>query len=207
MKGCAQCGFRGALQHVADQVVEDHPHNDEQFGDLGWQRHWLIWRCPHCEKPTVAQYDWADHRMDPGDEVVRVFEGKSPRTDLHPRVHAKALQLYHGEHWAEAVEASVRAVREVMRERSILDADGDELITKTFSPGNPRLRFSDLSTETLQNEQVGFMTLLQGYWKHVRHVRAHSDSAGHLDRQATWDLLQVASWLCRSMDRCESTVS
>lgn len=204
MKGCGRCGFRGALTRVADEVVEDHPYDDPKLGDLGWQRRWIVGRCPHCEQPTVAQYDWADHRMEPGDEVMRVFDGASPSSDLHPRVQEKALALFHQEHWAEAVEASVKAVRQLLRERAVITADGEALITSAFAVARPRLRFSALETETQINEQVGFMTLLQGYWKHVRHVRAHSDTGDDLGRDAAWDLLQVASWLCSSIDRCEA---
>lgn len=126
---------------------------------------------------------------------------------LHARVEAKALELYRSSHFMEAGEASVRAVRELIRERAGLTLDGEDLVTQAFSVDKPRLRFSDLSTKTQSNEQVGFMTMLQGYWKHVRHVLAHSDDASHLDEQSTWDLLMMASWICRSVDRCETVSS
>lgn len=205
MKGCSACGFKGKLDDVANEVVEHHPQWTEEWGDIGWDRYWVVARCPNCLQPNVEQFDWAEHQMEPDDVVMKRLVQPAQPSVLHPLVEEKSLAHHRATHWIEAVEGSVRAVRSLLRQRSGLTADGKVLVTQAFSIRNPRLRFSALATDTEINEQVGFMTLLEGYWRHVRNVISHSDDAEWLNAESAWDLLLLASWICRSIDRCEVT--
>jgi uncharacterized protein (TIGR02391 family) len=77
-------------------------------------------------------------------------------------------------HYADAVEAGVKALAECVRTLSRRDDDGDPLMTGAFRPNGPALRINRLSTQTDISEQRGHMMLCQGVVAAWRNPRAHS---------------------------------
>jgi uncharacterized protein (TIGR02391 family) len=71
-----------------------------------------------------------------------------------------ASRLYHDGHYANAVEAAVKALNDFVRLRSSLDVDVMTLMERAFSPNNPTLKFKDLSDQSDRDEQKGFMNPL-----------------------------------------------
>jgi uncharacterized protein (TIGR02391 family) len=100
---------------------------------------------------------------------LRAYEG----LDLHPEINRQVGQLYRDGHYAEAVEKSVKVLNDLVRLRSGLALDGTALMEKACSPGNPVLRFNDLSDDSDKNEQKGFMFLFSGAVTGLRNPRAH----------------------------------
>lgn len=123
---------------------------------------------------------------------------------LHPYIDKGCSKLFLDGHYAQAVEESVKAVMQYIRDKTGLTKDGDGLITQVFSQQNPILRFSDLSTETLRNEQLGFMNMLQGFVKGVRNVFAHTHGKQEEARKA-YEYLFMASLFCRRIDESYKT--
>jgi uncharacterized protein (TIGR02391 family) len=93
--------------------------------------------------------------------------------DLHPEIARAASRLYHDEHYANAVEAAVKALNDFVRLRSSLDIDGRTLMERAFSPNNPILKFNDLSDQSDRDEQKGFMMMFCGAVAGLRNPRAH----------------------------------
>jgi uncharacterized protein (TIGR02391 family) len=93
---------------------------------------------------------------------------------LHDSVRAAALQQFRNGHWRDAQLNAVMAVFELIRMRTGQQSDGDALVTRTFSLSQPLLTVGDLNTPSGRDEQVGFMTVLQGIYKGTRNPRAHS---------------------------------
>jgi uncharacterized protein (TIGR02391 family) len=77
-------------------------------------------------------------------------------------------------HYADAVEAGVKALNELVRARTGSTKDGDELMTTTFSANKPRLRLNRLRSDSDRSEQRGHMMLCQGVVAAWRNPRAHS---------------------------------
>jgi len=93
---------------------------------------------------------------------------------LHPTVMEHALPQLEGGHIRDAVLNSIIAVFDLIRKRTGLKDDGDKLIGKAFSLEDPYLIFSELNTESGQNDQKGFMQILKGAFQGIRNPKAHT---------------------------------
>jgi uncharacterized protein (TIGR02391 family) len=93
--------------------------------------------------------------------------------DLHDEIARAASQLYRDGHYANAVEAGVKALNNLVRLRSDLEIDGVALMQKAFNPNGPILKFNSLSDQSDKDEQMGFMWMFSGAVSGLRNPRAH----------------------------------
>lgn len=93
---------------------------------------------------------------------------------LHPSIVASSYDLFQNGHLRDAVLNSVLAIFDLIRERTGIDADGNALVSRAFSLQDPYIVFGDLDTESGQNEQKGFIQLLNGTYQGIRNPKAHS---------------------------------
>jgi uncharacterized protein (TIGR02391 family) len=115
---------------------------------------------------------------------------------LHVSVREAALPQFRNGHWRDAQLNAVMAVLEVIRARTGLQLDGDQLITRVFGQNQPLLTVGDLTTPSGRDAQLGFMLVLQGMNKGTRNPRAHS-LAHDLNALRTAQYLVFASLLAR----------
>ena len=101
--------------------------------------------------------------------TIRAYNG----LDLHPEISRAASSLYLDGHYANAVEASVKALNGLVRLRSGLEYDGVTLMERAFNPSNPVLKFNALQDQSDKDEQKGFMQLFAGAVSGLRNPRAH----------------------------------
>jgi uncharacterized protein (TIGR02391 family) len=118
---------------------------------------------------------------------------------LHPFIAKGCAQLYEDGHYAQAVEEAVKAVFQYIRDATGLTADGAGLAQTAFSIKSPILAFSDLQDETKRNEQIGFVEMLCGFLKGVRHPLAHTHGRQE-EAQKAFEYLVMASLFCRRVD-------
>ena len=93
---------------------------------------------------------------------------------LHPIIEKNCLEQYRNGHYREAVLNSVIALFDYIRVLTAIQGDGDALIGKAFSLSDPYIVFSDIQTESGQNDQKGFMQILKGTFQGIRNPKAHS---------------------------------
>jgi uncharacterized protein (TIGR02391 family) len=117
---------------------------------------------------------------------------------LHPEIDRAASELYRDGHYANAVEASVKALNLLVRLRSGLDIDGTPLMEKAFSPNNPILKFNDLSDQSDRDEQKGFMMMFSGAVSGLRNPRAHGFI--HDDPERALEFIAFVSLLAKLLD-------
>ncbi len=140
--------------------------------------------------PTFSESD----RSGPVPDVHFVFEEL-----LHPVVRDNALRLFLDGHLREAVLNSVVAVFDFIRHRTGISEDGEALISRALSLKNPLLILSDVSSESGQNDQIGFMQIFKGAYQGIRNPKAHSlthDLTAHKAAQ----YLVFASLLARRIE-------
>lgn len=101
--------------------------------------------------------------------TIRAYEG----LELHPEIARAATKLYRDAHYANAVEAAVKALNGLVRLRSGLEQDGTTLMERAFSPSNPILKFNHLQDQSDKDEQKGFMQMFSGAVSGLRNPRAH----------------------------------
>lgn len=106
-------------------------------------------------------------------------EPKDPLAEFDRRVTDQDLRVatrsrFVSEHYADAVEAGVKALCECIRNRSGRTDDGDSLVTFAFSPKAPLLRINKGRSRNDESEQRGHMFLCQGVIGAWRNPRAHA---------------------------------
>jgi uncharacterized protein (TIGR02391 family) len=104
-----------------------------------------------------------------GGHVIRAYEG----LELHPEIARAASKRYLAGQYADAVEASVKALNALVRMRSGLEHDGTTLMERAFNPSTPTLKFNQLSDQSDRDEQKGFMMMFSGAVAGLRNPRAH----------------------------------
>jgi uncharacterized protein (TIGR02391 family) len=118
--------------------------------------------------------------------------------DLHREIGLAASKLYQDGHYANAVEAAVKALNGLVRLRSGLDIDGTKLMEQAFSPNAPILKFNGLSDQSDRDEQRGFMMMFSGAVSGLRNPRAHGFI--HDDPERALEFIAFVSLLAKLLD-------
>lgn len=107
-------------------------------------------------------------------------------------LRAVVRSRYESGHFADAVEAGVKFLVNLVHKRSGCDpdADGTGLMTTVFSVANPVLRVNAGKTKTDRSEQLGYMHLFAGIVAAIRNPRAHASSV----EDSPEDALMMLEW-------------
>lgn len=111
-----------------------------------------------------------EDRPQPADELLAGYD----RRIRNPELRAATRSRFETGHYADAVEASVKALNECIRARTGRTEDGDGLMTLVFSPAKPLLRINKLKSKADESAQRGHMQLCQGVVAAWRNPRAHA---------------------------------
>jgi len=123
---------------------------------------------------------------------------------LHPAIRDAAVKHFQDGDFRNAVLDAVIALFDLLRRKSGIQMDGENLCNRAFSPNRPVLIFSELDTESGQNDQRGFMDIFKGVYRGVRNPKAHS-LVHDLDSVKAGQYLVLMSLLARRVD--ESTLA
>lgn len=132
-----------------------------------------------------------------GARVLRAYNG----LDIHPEIARAAPPLYRDGHYANAIEASVKALNGLVRLRSDLEQDGTTLMERAFSPSNPVLKFNALQDQSDKDEQKGFMQLFSGAVSGLRNPRAHGFIKD--DPERALEFIAFVSLLAKLLDEAK----
>ncbi len=120
---------------------------------------------------------------------------------LHPAVVESSLKHFRDGHLRDAVLNAVIAVYDMIRGRTQLDLDGSALAGQAFGLENGKLIFSEVESDSGQNDQKGFLQIFQGVYVGVRNVKAHSLNHDLTEPKAAQYLVML-SLLARRVDEC-----
>jgi uncharacterized protein (TIGR02391 family) len=121
---------------------------------------------------------------------------------LHPIIIEHALPQYDNGYLRDAVLNSIIAVFDLIRQKTNLKEDGDNLIGKAFSLHDPYLILSDIDNESGENDQKGFIQILKGSFQGIRNPKAHSLTHDLTPLKAA-QYLVFASLLARRIDEAK----
>ena len=129
---------------------------------------------------------------------LRAYEG----LDLQPVIEAMAGSLYRDGHYANAIEAAVKALNEMVRGKSgITDKDGSNLMEVVFNPSTPILKFNPLADQSDKDEQRGFMMMFSGAVAGLRNPRAHKFIQD--DPERALEFIAFVSLLAKLLDKAK----
>jgi uncharacterized protein (TIGR02391 family) len=121
---------------------------------------------------------------------------------VHPRICALARPRFEAGFFGDAVEASFKeindAIKRIVRDLDGREIDGANLMNTAFSPQNPIIRLTNLTTDTDKNIQQGYMQIMAGAMIGIRNPKAH----GNLNPDSTkaLHLICLASLLMHKID-------
>jgi uncharacterized protein (TIGR02391 family) len=127
-----------------------------------------VWGRPIPAAPVSAAEE--EDCPESGDELLVDFD----RRIRNPELRAATRSRFQSRHYADAVEAGVKALCERIRIRSGRTEDGDGLMTLVFSPSKPLLRINQGKSKADESAQRGHMLLCQGVVAAWRNPRAHA---------------------------------
>lgn len=144
----------------------------------------------------------AGTQLQPADELLAEYDRRILDSDLRLATRTRFVS----KHYADAVEAGVKALNECVRSRTGHTEDGDPLMTAVFSPYSPLLRVNKGKTKADEGEQRGHMFLCQGVVGAWRNPRAHRLIADSPDRalmmlETISDLITVTKAATRTRRR------
>lgn len=141
------------------------------------------------------------------DAMVRADRLRSALTIR--KVHEDVLKFCKAElldeNYFHAVFEAMKSIAAKIRAMSALQSDGADLVQEAFSLGrtkSPILAINNLSTETDEGEQRGFVNLLIGLFGTIRNPLAHkSKIEWDMSEQDALDILTTASLIHRKLDQ------
>ena len=81
---------------------------------------------------------------------------------------------YNSENYTSAVLDSIQFIGDLIRDKSGLETDGNNLVGQAFGGKNPKIKLNRLQTETDQNIQKGIESILRGIYSAFRNPRSHT---------------------------------
>jgi uncharacterized protein (TIGR02391 family) len=121
---------------------------------------------------------------------------------IHPEVTKVSATRFASGHFADSVEAALKAVNERVKqavlEKTGKEHDGSDLMGRAFSLKKPILLLGDLSTATGKNMQVGYMQIFSGSMTGIRNPKAHENI--EIDATRAIHFLFLASLLMAKLD-------
>jgi uncharacterized protein (TIGR02391 family) len=111
-------------------------------------------------------------------------------------------KLFKDKHYARAVEEAYKCLNNVVKDKSGLSKDGQDLMNQTFSEKNPVLKLNDLKTDSHRDEQLGYMLIFGGCMTGIRNPRAHEHKKVD-SPEAALEMLVWANHLMRMVDKAK----
>ena len=119
--------------------------------------------------------------------------------DLHPAIEQAAAQLFRDGHLANAVENACKALNSLVQMKSgNYQLDNTKLMSAVFNKNNPTLAFNELSNQSDNDEQEGFMHLYMGACLAFRNPRAHDLTEDEPD--IAFGMILTVSFLAKMID-------
>jgi uncharacterized protein (TIGR02391 family) len=126
---------------------------------------------------------------------------------IHPEVVNVSEKRFASSHFADSVEAALKAVNErvkkIVLEKTGNEYDGSDLMERAFSIRKPILLLGDLSTATGRSMQIGYMQIFAGSMTGIRNPKAHANI--EIDATRAMHFLFLASLLMAKLD--EATIA
>ena len=107
---------------------------------------------------------------------------------------------YESGHFREAILNAYICVNNLVKEKAVSEFDGSKLMKNVLSVNNPKLKLNDLTNQSAQDEQLGYMEIFSGCMTGIRNPRAHETNWPD-DKKSALVLLIWANHLIKIIKR------
>ncbi len=146
---------------------------------------------------TVKTFSEAEERAS---QLKRILIDRN----IHPDVLSFCKAELLVDNYFHAVFEATKSIAEKIRIKTNLTSDGSELVDHAFSYKGkiPYLALNNLTTESYESEQKGFMNLLKGVFGTFRNTTAHVPKVTwEINEQDALDILSMISLIHRKLDK------
>lgn len=128
-------------------------------------------------------------------EVIHPFDERN----IHPRIGNVSLRLFDDGHYSAAVFEAFKLLESTVKGLSkIRGKNGHNLMMQVFNEENPKIKLTELKTDSEVDEQFGFRHIFAGAMSAIRNPRGHE--VGNIDTpEQCLDYLGFASMLLRRL--------
>ncbi len=121
---------------------------------------------------------------------------------LHPKIVEVSKSRFETNHFADSVEAAFKEINNILKvmvkQKTSQEYDGADLMNRAFSLQNPIIVLDDLSSETGENIQKGYMQIFSGAMTGIRNPKTHANIK--IDSKRAIHFLFLASLLMSKID-------
>ena len=146
---------------------------------------------------TVKTFSEAEERAS---QLKRILIDRN----IHPDVLSFCKAELLVDNYFHTVFEATKSIAEKIRIKTNLTSDGSELVDHAFSYKGkiPYLALNNLTTESYESEQKGFMNLLKGVFGTFRNTTAHVPKVTwEINEQDALDILSMISLIHRKLDK------
>lgn len=112
---------------------------------------------------------------------------------------------YNSEDYKNAILDSIQFIGDIIRNKSGLDSDGNQLVGNSFGGSNPKIKLNKLKTESEKNFQKGIESILRGIYSAYRNPRSHSKIND--SEQEAFEIIIFINHLLKLIDKSEGKFS
>jgi uncharacterized protein (TIGR02391 family) len=118
--------------------------------------------------------------------------------NIHPDISSVSLKLFDNGHYSQATFEAFKLVDIIVKKLSKINESGFKLMMAAFSEALPKIKLTDLATQSEIDEQSGYKFIFAGAMSAIRNPRGHDINIDPIDR--CLDHLSFASVLLRRLE-------
>lgn len=124
---------------------------------------------------------------------------------FHPKIQETCRELYAQKNYFHAVFEAAKLYNNLVKDKSNLDADGQDLMMKAWAPEKGSLQLNACESETERDYHDGIKFLSAGLMRAIRNITAHElRLEWPIDQQDATDILSLISFLLRQLDKAKA---
>jgi uncharacterized protein (TIGR02391 family) len=118
--------------------------------------------------------------------------------NIHPKINSVSVKLFDNGHYSQATFEAFKLIDNEVQALSQLNESGFKLMMTAFAEANPKIRLTDLVSQSDIDEQSGYKFIFAGVMSAIRNPRGHDINTDPIGR--CLDHLSLASVLLRRIE-------
>ncbi|WP_082979906.1 TIGR02391 family protein [Labrys sp. WJW] len=131
-------------------------------------------------------------------DILQVNTHPFDERNIHPEISKVSLKLFDDGHFSQATFEAFKLVDIYVKKLSGINDSGYKLMMAAFSDSNPKIKLTQLITQSDIDEQAGYKFIFAGSMSAIRNPRGHDINIDPIDR--CLDHLSLASTLLRRLE-------
>lgn len=132
------------------------------------------------------------------DDVLEFPSHPFDERNIHPELSSVSLKLFDDGHYSQATFEAFKFLDVAVKTLSGMNDSGHKLMMAAFAEANPKIKLTDLTSQSEIDEQMGYKFIFAGAMSAIRNPRGHDINIDPIDR--CLDHLSLASVLLRRLE-------